>query len=1402
MIDDKHPPASIESANIFSYITFNWIQPKILYGRKHTIVADDIERLSENDRVQRISDLVYKEWTQEVENAKRASTPTHKKRPSLLKVLWRCYGLYAMVPLASGLLEGVCKVSEAVLLGYVIRFFNNPDMTVKQGMGYAVALFLVTLIHGTFHHHNFFHALRLGTWTRQSLIALMYRKCLTLSTSSSISTGAVVNLVSNDLQPFENFAPYGLYILIGPLETIAVMYFLWQELGVACLAGLLALSLLLPIQAFFSRKFGTIRTNTVNARDNRIRTLSDVFSGIELVKLCAWEVPFQEKIMMLRSIELGYIWHANALRAMNMAIYFFFQPVVAMFAFTTYWLQHRNADSQESLTPDKVFVSLTLFNILRVTMTSFFPKAIETFAEVRVSVKRITDFLLLPELRSIEPDVDTDNKDRGEHQGFKAQDLPDILIDMKNASFSWTISTDEKNEILEISAKEKEEKEAKEKEAKAKKGLPTDSDVNSDKDVMLLDTHKKALLNNITMTLRRDELLAIVGPVGSGKSSFCMALLEEMPLVSGSMTVAHHQQDAHQRPITMSYSAQSPWIFAGSIRSNILFGATFNQERYDKVIKACELTRDLKLFPKGDTTLIGEKGVTLSGGQRARVSLARAAYRDSDVYILDDPLSAVDPKVGRALFDNCIDGLLKGKARILVTHQLQYIKDCENVIVLERGQVTHMGHVDEVMKEEVEVKQVIREGDDVKSIHTRAKFVDVLREFARKAPEVSVEDTTPDVDDIETLAAQNKAVEAGDIDATKDKTSEEKEDDGASIMEKNLTVEEVADGDTSFKTYVDFFRIGSTWSKLILTIVCLTAAQTIMVLSQFFLTKWSSSSVQEQKKSYYPTAFGLYCLGTVIMTMIRSYLFFDCLTASSRNMFRAMLDALMRTSIDFFHANPHGRVLNRFSKDMSLVDELLPYVFFDATQIGFMLLGSVVTVCIVNPWILIAVPVILGFFVGLRSLYMKSSRQVKRIDSTSRSPIYSHLSETLDGLTSVRAFGVSNKFMSEHIKTQEDNGRAFFTYLGMARWLGYRLDAVSALFLGVTAIACVAVRDSQQAARAGLAMSSVISLSGELQWAIRMSVEAAILMVSVERMMEYSHTKPEISPRHMNNPDGSSVVPNSWPSEAQVTFSDMSLTYPRGDGPVLKNISLNFKAGEKIGIVGRTGAGKSSMIGALFRLVETMTGNPPQRGGISIDGIDISKIGVHDLRERMAIIPQEPFLFRGTLRFNLDPTNKHQDADIWNALEAAEIKRLVEGLEGRLDAVVDDNGKNFSIGERQLISLARAILRRSKIIVMDEATANVDLQSDRMIQKAIHTQFQGATVFTIAHRLNTVIGDYDRILVLDQGEVKEFGEPWELLDEGNEKCCGWLKGMVAGTGPENESKLRGVAKELYETRRR
>ncbi|KAG0253089.1 ATP-binding cassette sub- C member 8, partial [Mortierella polycephala] len=502
---DKHPPAAIEQAGIISYITFNWIQPMLLHGRRHILTSEDLEQLSKNDRVQRLADLMLREWSREVESKKQACIHSEMKRPNFYKVLWRCFGLYACVPFLSGLMESACKIGEAVLLGYVIRFFDAPEMTLQNGMGYALGLFFLTLFRATVHHHNFFHVLRIGTWIRQGLISLMYRKCLTLSTSSSISTGTIVNMISNDLQPFENCAPFFMYILLGPLETIVVMYFLWKELGAACLAGLLALFLLMPVQALFSRRFSSIRAKTVHARDERIRTLSDVFSGIALVKLCAWEVPFQERVMMLRSIELGHIWKSNIMRAANMSIYFFFQALIALFAFVTYWLQGK------ALTADKVFVSLTLFNILRQTMTMFFPKALESMAEVRVSVKRITDFLLLPELKTLMNKLEADSdvreqqhptnrpdKDGTLEHELKQHGLPEVLLEMKNASFSWTMDTDGKDVNLEISAQEK----------SGKARAVTRALGNIEEDIALA-TPKKAILNNVTMSLRRDELLAI-----------------------------------------------------------------------------------------------------------------------------------------------------------------------------------------------------------------------------------------------------------------------------------------------------------------------------------------------------------------------------------------------------------------------------------------------------------------------------------------------------------------------------------------------------------------------------------------------------------------------------------------------------------------------------------------------------------------------------------------------------------------------------------------------------------------------------------------------------------------------------------------------------------------------------
>ncbi|ORX94321.1 P-loop containing nucleoside triphosphate hydrolase protein [Basidiobolus meristosporus CBS 931.73] len=1215
---------------------------------------------------------------------------------------------------------------------------------------------MCTFVHAVIHHHYFFPALRTGLHMRMSLIALMYRKCMSLSMSSSISTGAIINLISNDVQPFENASCFATWAIIGPIQAVVIIVLLYREIGVSVFAGLCAFVFLLPLQTYFAKRFSRMREETVMYRDERIRSLSDVLSGIDLVKLSSWEDPLSERISELREKELKYIGKANNMRAFNMASYFFFQSVISLFTFVTYWA------TGNPLRPDKVFVSLTLFNVIRLTMTSFFPQALATSAEAHVSAKRIKEFLLLPELKPLEPIQEALNKiskeisstsvdkidleKNNEKANLESFVRSDSILEMNDAAFNWAIG----NNPSAINPKEF-------------------------SDIMDEDKAKEAdhcVVQNLSFKLGHNELLAVVGPVGSGKTSLCMAILKELHLDRGTMNVSTKLDG---KPIQIAYAAQSPWLFAGTVKENILFGAKFDPARFRKVVQVCQLERDFLILSNGEETLIGERGVTLSGGQKARVALARAVYQKADLYILDDPLSAVDPHVGFKMFDECIRGFLKDKAVILATHQLQYVKDCNSVLVLESGIPTYSGPSRDILSatspqpaQEATTEQLVRK-----------TFIDVLREYYQSdgtSITTEVAENNEENDHLSKRSSISSLVQEGDtvVDA------QAKEYDPKA---NQLVAEDRNMGGTSLRTYVEFFKVGSSNFYLYLVIFSLFVGQGFSVAADFFLSKWTGYDDQKQEKQENAGIFAALAVLTVIFASVRALLFFKALHNSSKGIFKVMLNAVLNTDINFFQTQPQGRILNRFSKDQANCDELLPWNFFDAVQCFFMLLGSIVVVCIVNPWIIISLP-FLGFvFYTLRRFYMLTSRQVKQIESTTRSPVYSLLSETLDGLATIRAFGAQERFFDMFIDAENENCRAFFMYLCSARWLGFRLDILAATFLTITAFASVGARDTQSAGLVGLSLSYVLQLMGQLQWAVRQSIEVEITFVSVERMLSYTKLLPE-------GPRVTDVrPPKDWPQNAEVEFKEMSLTYPGSDKAVLQDINLKIRRHEKIGVVGRTGAGKSSLLTALFRLIEASPS-----GCIVIDGIPISDLGLHDLRKAISIIPQEPFLFKGTLRFNLDPFNEHDDQSVWKALELAELKDTVCKLPSGLDTPVTENGKNFSIGQRQLLSLTRAILRNTKLLVMDEATANVDLQSDRFIQRSIHTCFEHATVLTIAHRLNTVIGDYDRILVLDQGKVMEFDEPWVLLQNEN----GWLSGMVRSTGPESERELRSVARKQWE----
>ena len=758
----------------------------------------------------------------------------------------------------------------------------------------------------------------------------------------------------------------------------------------------------------------------------------------------------------------------------------------------------------------------------------------------------------------------------------------------------------------------------------------------------------------------------------------------------------------------------------------------------------------MEQLPNGVDSFIGERGINLSGGQRARVSLCRAVYSDADLYLLDDCLSAVDTKVGRHLFEKCILEALKTKTVVLVTHQIQFLSRVDQIIVLENGRIAEKGDFKTIISNE-------------------SSFSKTVKEFNQQASEDSeyVESSVPDnSEDIALMIQESEAKKA------------------------TFSKEEVFKGGVSFSTYLNYFKVVGLWQTIAL-IVAVLVPQATSVMTDFWLSSWSAQSAISQDESKWVIVFVVLASVTIIFTTFRAIIFYWVAWIASRISFEKMLKAVFRSPMTFFQRNPHGRTINRFSKDINLVDETLPQVFFDLLQCSVLTLGILAVSVIVVPYLLIVYPFIAYLFLKLRNYYMQTTRQVKRIEAITRSPVYSAIPSTLEGLSTIRAFSAKDRFLKEFFHNQDENTRIFFAYVSSGRWLGLRLDLLTAFLITVIIFVAIILRVSLGLTPAliGLLISYLIQMTGTLQWAVRQFSEVENLMVSVERVFEFTKLPSERPAKTEFEP------PKDWPESGKIEVRNMSLKYPSTDPSqegnlVLKNISISINPGEKVGIVGRTGAGKSSFLQALFRMVE-----PVPEKSISIDGIHTSDLGLDDLRSRISIIPQEPFCFKGTLRFNLDPFGRYSDEELWRVLKSVELKASVEAIPEKLEAEVAENGSNWSVGERQLICLGRAILKNTKLIVMDEATSSIDLQTDETIIKSTKTLFSNATVLTIAHRLLTVI-EYDKILVLEKGEVVEYGSPKELLSKKPTDDDAWFSKIVKEMGPEAEANLKTIANSI------
>uniref|UniRef100_A0A671T4Z4 ATP-binding cassette, sub-family C (CFTR/MRP), member 2 n=1 Tax=Sinocyclocheilus anshuiensis TaxID=1608454 RepID=A0A671T4Z4_9TELE len=834
-----------------------------------------------------------------------------------------------------------------------------------------------------------------------------------------------------------------------------------------------------------------------------------------------------------------------------------------------------------------------------------------------------------------------------------------------------------------------------------------------DLDTMAIARDDMIILFSVSLDIKPGRLVAVVGAVGSGKTSLISALLGELHSLKGRINIKG----------SVAFVPQQAWIQNATLKDNVLFGSDVNEERYRSVVEGCALGPDLDLLPGRDQTEIGEKGINLSGGQKQRVSLARAVYSSADVYFLDDPLSAVDSHVGKHLFERVIGpkGLLKDKTRILVTHGISFLPYVDEIVVLVNGVVSEVGSYDGLRASKGAFSEFLETyGKDESSNANANKGLSPIQRTSLQ----------------ECIFVCTKACFiyiffVFSVSLRKNSSVRSKKDSGDKKGQRLIEKEAMETGRVKFSVYLQYLRSMGwclvTWSFLFYFI------QNVAIIGQnVWLSDWTDDSV-EYFNTTYPNhirdtrigVFGALGVAQGFLVFLGTILLADGSISASRTLHTSLLSNILKVPMMFFDTTPSGRIVNRFAKDIFTVDEMIPMSFRSWILCLLGVLGTLFVICLATPIFTAVVVPMAVIYYFVQRFYVATSRQLRRLDSVSRSPIYSHFGETVSGLSVIRAYGHQQRFLKQNEDTIDQNLKSVYPWIVSNRWLAMRLESLGNLVVFFSALFAVISRDSLNSGLVGLSISYALNVTQTLNWLVRMTSELETNIVAVERVREYVEIKNEAPWITTNHP------PDDWPTDGNIHFENYKVRYRPELELILHGITCDIQSTEKIGLVGRTG--KSSLTNCLFRIIEA------SEGQILVDGIDISTLGLHDLRSRLTIIPQDPVLFSGTLRMNLDPFEKSSDEEIWTVLELAHLKDYVRGLPTGLQHEVSEGGENLSVGQRQLLCLARALLRKSRILILDEATAAVDLETDDLIQNTIRTEFSHCTVLTIAHRLNTIL---------------------------------------------------------------